>query len=308
MNRKMLSLGALPVCALLSVGTTACAVTDGSAETGAVGEAVDEMSVSFVTLRADLSTCAAPLCGGYFVHDVNRQRAEQYVSRLDFEASLPADVIDDVRSAPLGELVLRGHVGRQETRSHSRPFVVLEAFRGMPGVTPRAGAAFYQVSARKPPIACLVAPCPNEIASLLNTNVAGEFDRVAVDRAALSWVDKGWLSSRVAAHGAIVAGMFEEGAHFPGGFEQVLDASQVFVRLPEHVGPCPASPVLTCMARTIAVQERTEDRCITQVACVTPGICPLLAPACPAGYSLTSWTAAPHGCPAYACDPSFILE
>src|SRR6185436_3701129 len=108
--------------------------------------------------------------------------AEQYVSGLDFsESSLPTDAVDDVRSAPAEELVLRGHLGPQEPRFHTRPFVVLDAFRGMPGVTPREDDAFYQVHARKPPIACFVAPCPNEIASLLNTNQEAVFDRVSAD-------------------------------------------------------------------------------------------------------------------------------
>jgi len=308
MNRKMLSLGARPVCALLFVGATACAASDGSTDPTAVGEGVDELSMTFVTLRADLRRCAGPLCGGYFVRDVNRRGAERYVSRLDFDTSLPAEVIDDVRSAPASELVLRGHLGTQETRFHTRPFVVSEAFRGMPGVTPREDAAFYQVHARKPPIECFVAPCPNEIASLLNTSMATEFDRVSVDSAALLWVDKGWLASRVEAHEAVAAGTLGQGAHLPGGFEAVLDASQVFVRLPERIGPCRASPTQSCADGTVAVDERTADRCLMQVGCVKPGICPLFEPACAAGYTLSSWASLPNGCPAFACDPTFTVE
>ena len=307
MNRKMLSLGARPVCALLFVGATACAASDGS-DPGSVGEGVDELSTAFVTLRADMRRCADPLCGGYFVRDVNRRSVEHYVSRLDFDTSVPAEVIEDVRSAPATELVLRGHVGPQETRFHTRPFVVSEAFRGMPGVTPREDAAFYQVHARKPPIDCFVAPCPNEIAHTLNTSVTAEFDRVSVDATALLWVDKGWLASRVEAHGAVVAGTLVQGAQFPGGFEEVLDASQVYVRLPERVGPCPVSPTQSCADGTVSVQERDADRCIMQVGCVKPGICPLFEPLCASGYTLSSWASAPDACAAFACDPSFAIK
>jgi hypothetical protein len=304
----MLPLGARSACVLLFVGATACAASDGSTDPSSVGQGVDELSTTFVTLRLDLRRCAKPLCGGYFVRDVNQGAAERYVSRLDFDTSLPAEVIDDVRSAPASELVLRGHLGPEETRFHTRPFVVSEAFRGMPGVTPLADAAFYQVHARKPPIECFVGPCPNEIAQTLNTSMTEEFDSVSVDSASLLWVDKGWLASRVEAHGAVVAGTLRQGAHLPGGFEEVLDASQVYVRLPERKGPCPVSPTQSCADGTVAVQERDADRCIMQVGCVKPGVCPLFEPLCASGYTLSSWASAPDACPAFACDPSFTIK
>jgi hypothetical protein len=310
----ILSLGARAACALLFTGATACAASDGPSDPGTIGENADEASVtlsSFVTLRADLRRCLAPVCGGYFVSDVNRQRDEQYVSGLDFtESGLPTDAIGDVRSAPPNELVLRGHLGLPEPRFHTRPFVVLEAFRGMPNVTPREGDAFYQVDARRPPIACFVAPCPNEIASLLNTTSEEAFDRISVDRAALPWVDKRWLASRVATHDAVAVGAFAQGEYFPGGFEKVLEVSQVFVRLPERVGPCPTTPQFLCTEGTIVLQKRTEDRCFVQLGCVVSTLCAQSQPMpeCASGYTLASWAEPPSGCPTFACDPSFIIR
>jgi len=308
----ILSLGARAACALLFTAATACAANDGPSDPGSIDERADELSVtlpSFVTLRADLRRCLDPMCGGFFVRDVNQQGTEQYVSRLDFqESGLPTDAIAAVQSAPLNELVLWGHLGHQESRFQTRTFMVLEAFRGMPNVTPRAGDAFYQVHARRPPIACFVAPCPNEIASLLNTKSEEVFDRISVDRAALPWVDKQWLASRVATHDVVAVGTLVEGENLPGGVERVLEASQVFVRLPEGVGPCPTTPMFLCTEGTSVLEQRTEDRCLVQVGCVPQSICPLFIAACPSGYTLTSWTAAPSGCPAYACDPSFTLR
>jgi hypothetical protein len=311
MNQR-LSRGARAACALLFTGATACAASDGPSDPGPAGESADALSVtspSFVTLRADLRRCMGPMCGGYFVRDVNVHGAERYVSGLDFtESGLPADTVDDVRSAPANELVIRGRLGPPEPRFRTRELIVLEAFRGMPDVTQSEDDAFYQVHARKPPIACLVAPCPNEIASWLNTTREEEFDRVFVSRAASPWVDEGWLASRVTTHNAVVAGVFAQGEHFPGGFEEVLEVSQVFVRLPDRIGPCPRPPTLRCPEGTIAVQQRTDDRCLVQVACVTPGVCPQYVPACPSGYTRTSWAAPPGGCPAFACDPSFVVH
>lgn len=309
---KILSLGARVACALLFTGAMACASTDGQSDPVSTGESADELSLtrpSFVTLRQDMRKCMAPLCGGFFVRDVNVAGAERYVSGLDLSQSrLPEDAREDIRSAPPGELVLYGYLGSLEREFQTRKLVVLEGFRGMPGVTPRTSDSFYQVHARKDPIACFVAPCPNEIASLLNTSIEEAFDRVSVDHAALPWVDKGWLASRVTTHDAIAAGTLSPGEHFPGGYEQVLDSSQVFVRLPDTLGPCLERPPLRCPEGTVGVHQRTVDRCIVQVACVQPGICPQYMPACPAGYTLSSWSAPPSGCPAFACDPSFILE
>jgi len=309
---QTLFLGARVACALLFTGATACAASDGPSDPGTTAESKDELSLtqpSFVTLRADTRRCLAPLCGGYFVRDVNVRGTEMYVSGLNFaDSRLPTNTIEDIRSAPANELVMYGHLGQMESHYSTRQFVVLGAFRGMPGVTPRDGDAFFQVHARNPPIACFVAPCPNELASRLNTTREDAFDRISVDHAALPWVDKGWLTSRVATHQAVVTGAFVQGEHFPGGYEQVLDASQVFVRLPDVVGPCIERPSVLCSEGTSAVLERTADRCFDQVGCVTKGICPLFMPACAAGYTLASWPAAPSGCPSFACDPSFVVQ
>lgn len=312
MNKTTLSLTARAACALLFTGATACAASDGPSDPRTTGESADELSItvpSFVTLRADMRRCVAPLCGGYFVRDVNRDCDERYVSGLDFTMSrLPEDVINSVRAAPTNEIVLRGHLSAAETRFHTHAFVVLDAYRGMPTVTPREGDAFYQVHARTPPIACFVAPCPNEIASLLNTTHEDAFDRVSVDRAALPYVDRGWLASRVETHQAVVAGAFANGQHFPGGYEQVLEASQVFVHLPDTAGPCTQPSTPACGEGTIALQERTADRCLEQLACVKPALCSQITPVCASGYTLNWWTAPPNGCRTFACDPTFILR
>lgn len=311
--KKIVSFGVRAACALLFTAATACAGSDGPSDPGATRESADDLSIfasSFVTLRPDLRRCAAPMCGGYFVRDVNRQGAERYVSGLDFtESRLPVDAVEDVQSAPPNELVLYGHLGLEDPRFHTRPFAIHAAFRGMPSVTANATDAFYQAHARKPPIQCFVAPCPNEIATLLNTGREEEFDRISVDRAALPWVDKGWLASRVAAHQAVVTGTFAQGQLLPGGYEKVLEATQVFVRLPDRIGPCPERPQFLCTEGTVVIQERTEDRCMVQVGCVVPNICPQTRymPECSAGYTLASWAEAPSGCPTYACDPTFVI-
>jgi hypothetical protein len=306
MKHAILSLGAWAGCALFFAGATACTATDVSSDPGTASEALDDASVSFVTVRADVRTCSSALCGGYFLQAVNRQGPERYATALDFtETGLSTDVIADLQKAPPGELVLRGHFEAQGPRARSQPFIVLDVYRGMPGVTASDASVFYQVHARKPAIQCVVAPCPNEIASRLNTTTEEAFDRADVGPAALPWVDREWLTASVYSEGAVVAGTLSQGDLLPGGYEEVLLAGQVFIHLPARTSPCPVKPGLLCSEGSVPAYERTPDRCLVQIACVTPGICPLIVPECAAGYTRISWPAAPNGCQTFACDPSF---
>src|SRR3954471_23967336 len=57
---------------------------DVSAEQGELGTSTR----SYVVFRRDMRRCIAPMCGGFWVHDVNRATlSEQYVSGFDFSAS-----------------------------------------------------------------------------------------------------------------------------------------------------------------------------------------------------------------------------
>jgi hypothetical protein len=275
-----------------------------------LAQAEDEISAllpSYVTVRPDLRRCAAPLCGGYFVRDVNNGERVYYVSELVFPRTLfDAETIEEALEAP-GDMILRGVLGVAEPRFETRPFVVREAFRGMPGHAPRTGDRFFTVEERKRPIMCLVAPCNNEIAVELNTRVRRDFTRFSVNGAASRWVDREWLASRVDDHGALVAGVFVPGEKFPGGYEKVLAAHQIYVRLPDVMGPCPSTPVAMCPTHEVATFSRSEDRCLVFEGCERlVATCPPLAPVCAEGYTLASWRSEPYGCMDYACDPTFV--
>ena len=304
-SQHVLALGLVAVAA----GCAAPAGDDADGASGTSVEALGTKNRSYVTLRADLRRCMAPLCGGYYVHDVNRKTAERYVSGLDFTASgLDQASIDDVREAPAGELVLRGKLGPADPQFGTRAFVVDEAYRGMPGVTPIAGDVHYTAHPRDPQIQCFTAPCDNEIARKLNFSATKPFTSYAVELAALELVDQAWLVNQVQNHGAATAALIVDGAHYQAGTEKVLDASQVYLRLPVHDGPCPMMPEKKCENGTVPTYERTADRCVVFDACVDPGVCAAYVPSCAEGYTLVSWAAGAYGCPTYACDPSFTVE
>jgi hypothetical protein len=302
MNRRLFAPLVLAALAPLSAGCQGAETADSEDELSA-------SSRSYVTVTKDTRKCVAPLCGGYWVEDVNRKTAATYVSDLDFSpAGLGAGALEDARSAPPEELVLRGKLGPKEASFGTRAFLVSEVYRGMPGVTPVAGEAFFQAKPRSPQISCFAAPCPNEVATKLNSTDKTNFDGYEVARAQKPFVDAAWLVERVEHHGAVVAARWSDGQTYPAGVEKLLDASQVYVRLPADPGPCPAFKLAACPAGQSWTYTRTVDLCLTPDKCADDAGCPSLQPAqCAEGYDLASWRTDTASCRAFACDPSFVV-
>ncbi|MBI4956317.1 MAG: hypothetical protein HY908_30145 [Myxococcales bacterium] len=295
---------------LAALGGCAAPVDGDDADASTLDGTSDELGTknkSYVTARVDMRKCMAPLCGGYFVRDVNRKQAERYVSGLDFGPSgLDPATQDLVRGA--GELVLRGKLGPADPQFGTRTFLVYEAYRGMPGVTPIEGDVHYVAAPRDPHIECFAAPCNNEVATKLNFAATTYFTGYSVELASLPLVDQDWLVNQVQNHGAATAALIVDGQHFAGGYEQILDASQVYLRLPLAEGPCPKMPEPACEGGTVPTYTRSADRCVVFDACVAPGSCAQVFPSCSDGYTLATWKAGPLACPVFACDPSFTVE
>jgi hypothetical protein len=269
------------------------------------GEAGGELSLrtrSYVTLRRDLRRCAAPLCGGYYVQDVNRATPnEQYVSALDFTAAtLDLASQHDVTTAADGEVIVYGKLGATDSPA-TQKFVVTTAWRGMPGVKVAAGANFYRLDAAN--VQCITAPCPTVKAIKLNATTGTLAHDVDVTHAALARVDQTWLTGRAVNKRAMVAASLRA-----EGRETVVDASQVFVALPDQVNSC-AKPVLPhCTAGKVLAWQRTADRCLMPLGCVTAGACTASVPTCSKGYTLNSWQGGLNACQQFACDPDFLFD
>jgi hypothetical protein len=274
-------------------------------ETRATTElALDRDSDRFVTVRLDFRRCAAPYCGGYFVQEVNVDKPSAYVTELVFDGpGLDDATIQSIRKAKLSELILRGHLGPVDPTYRTRTFVAREAYRGLPGRSAQSTHAFYYIEKRVPPIACITTPCPNQIAVELNAAKREDIDRVSLEEATAPFVDESWLTERTAHGSALVSGSLTEATPTPGT-ERLLIASQVFLRLPERSGPCPDQRTPSCGEQAVAFL-RTADRCLVFDRCVERAFCPDFVPVCAEGYTRVSWPAAPSGCTAFACDPSF---
>jgi hypothetical protein len=282
--------------------TSACGVSDstvGSDTSTQDGAELSSSSRTYIALRKDMRACASPMCGGYFVHDVNRTTTtETYVSGLDFTASGLSDADQQrVFEAP-DEVVLRGKLGPKESVHNTRPFIVSEAYRGMPGLTPSATDAFFKVQSVS--IECFAAPCPT--LSAVQANHTAKTLLHALSLTGLGFVDQTWLSARVTEGGAIVTG-----AIVHSGGTTTLEGSNVYVQLPEST-VCPAIAVQSCPSGQVRTYTRSADRCLFADQCVTQGVCNFLVPNCGDGYTAASWKRAPNGCSNVVCDPSWLSE
>jgi hypothetical protein len=300
-------LGVVGVVVLTGCGVGSADVAEGPATADETAEEAGELSArvsSYVVFRKDQRRCVSPMCGGYWVRDVNRAVVrEAYVSGFDFKASgLTDEVQAKVTEASDGEVVLRGRLGPVEPRFNTRPFVVSEAYRGMPGMPLGAGEVFFTVE-RALGIHCVTAPCPDLRARRLHSSDSTLLHDVDVSRAAKVGVDTRWMKHRVTDRGAVVAARV-----VTRGRETVLDVGQVFMRLPEPLQSCPRLQLQQCPAGRTLSWGRDENRCLMPAGCVRTVSCPQIRPYCEAGYAPAVWSAGPNACPRSACDPEWVTN
>ncbi|MBX7117212.1 MAG: hypothetical protein K1X64_23040 [Myxococcaceae bacterium] len=308
MIRKSLSL--LAALGVLGCGVEHSPVSSQGDDLGTTEDSA-ELSASsrtYVTLRRDFRKCLAPMCGGYFVGDVNRANpSEKYVNSLDFSKSnLSAEDIAVVLEAPEAELVLRGKLGPTEARFNTRSFLVYEAYRGMPGVEV-SDSTFYTVADSE--IRCVRAPCFSLTAKKLNGSATRGATGVSVARASKPLVDENWLSIAVMRTEAIVAAKFTEVPVSMGGKEVLIDASQVFLRVPQEQS-CPQVKVAACPDDTERTWYRDDRRCILPASCrgKSPDCPRASSTACAAGYTRIKWATEPEACTQTVCDPSWLFS
>jgi hypothetical protein len=281
---------AFGTCLSALVATLGCASASDQTATDDI-EALSAHGTSYVSIRRDYRDCSAPHCGGYFVHDLNRRTEDKYVASLDVSA-LGWSVEDRERMIGGAEddaVVVKATLGPPDPANATRALLVLEAYRGMPGVHAAEMHAYYTMGWEEGPA---------YEAYKVNTAWSGPCDSVGIEAITPPLLDRTWLGDR-ALHGAIVAGHMKS---------RTMDASQVFVRLPDRVGPCPYFYEPKCDEGQVISYTRTAQRCLVPAKCVTPAICPLYVPQCAPGYRHTSWMNPSTACATHACDPAFVNQ
>jgi hypothetical protein len=272
----------------------ACAGQDGQDPTGTsertstTTSALDEeVQPIYVVVQSEGDVCqpGTAACGVARIRAVN-ERGRPRLVRLD-ESGLGRAAIEQMADAQDGALVLRGVLAGDDHDGARPPtFSVLEAWRGMPGVEASPDSAYVRVEMNDGHL----------FAQFLDEDRRHPIGSVSFAAGVEPLGNGDWLTSRVLAHYALVAGTFDRGT---------LEASQVFVHLPDVVGPCPML-IIRCEQGTVATYDRDANHCLRPTGCVSRGMCPMYIPACDEGYTLASWASKPDGCAAFACDPSFI--
>jgi hypothetical protein len=271
---------------------------DDDGDTGS--EALSAYSDTLVTLRRDTRRCASPYCGGWHVRDVNRSTGEQYVSALDFTRSgFDEATRRDVLDAPDGDVIVRGRLGPLDVATRTRTLRVAEAWRALPRVTPREGDVVYRVDRQA---FCVGTPCYSWRATRVNVGTFAGFNELLASSLGVPvFFDHAWALDEVLRRGSLVAGRVQPWPVVP--FYTVLDASQVYLKLPQQPR-CVAHPVPVCPRGMVPAWERGLDRCLIPRGCVRPGMCEPVQVECPDGYVARSWMGT-SGCTQTVCDPAF---
>lgn len=292
------------VVAVVGLGCGVAAVEVDGVEAETLADDSAELSTTkdtFVIARRDYRRCIAPLCGGFWVRDLNSTMQDRYVSGFDFtDSNVPAALEQAVLGAPDLELVLLGRLGPKESRFDTRTFLVKQAFRGMPGKTFSPSDRFYGVFPTK--IACITTPCASLQTTRLNRTTGHTMATdVDLSSALAPLANDQWLLSRALSGKTVIAGtIVRKNRHV------TVTASQVFVQLPDRSSACPEVEAPVCGSNRSARYTITPDRCIEPTGECGPILfCRAYVPACDAGYRQRSFQ---NGCTQYVCEPEFLEE
>jgi hypothetical protein len=257
---------------------------------------------TFVAARPADEACRDESCA-FVVKRLNCMTSgcvDTAVGRLDLSAlELDETATATIRNAPAGTLVVRGRIGDLD-EAGNRPFLATEAYLGLPGAKVDEGVRVYSAGATEPTDPCNAQSCPlwmrrlNEKEALATLHLT--FEGVSVPG-----IDATWLRSRVRRHGALVAAVINREM-------SVVDVRQVFVKMPDPLGPCPVFRVRRCSEGQILTFSRSENRCLLPKGCVKPGACAEDVGDCATGYRMETWSTAPSACKVHVCDPLFSIE
>src|SRR5215813_1385877 len=178
---------------------------------------------AFYTVRRDLRRCASPMCGGFFVKQVNvastrclngKQATECYVARIDWNGQTE---VEDAKA------LLRGTITSQRyQRGNFGVLTVTESWQAA-GAN-QASGDFFRVRDRG--VRCVVAPCPTHHEAKLNTTVSKNIAGVDLSGANADESAIGEASSAMTGQAGVLVAGSHTSVTGPAGKSQSLKATQ----------------------------------------------------------------------------------
>eukprot|EP01133_Synstelium_polycarpum_P012120 gene12120-14181_t len=288
---------------LYSFIVTALLVSAAVASVDQLG-AVGNLIPGYYTYAPDFRACPSPYCGGYYMSRVNAGEPKQYIAKFIFALDPRANTSLITATGWDNSVIVFGHTRESEERRQLVDFVVYDAFVALPLPYSEAGGSgrYYQL---EDPRICTRSSCQSMYTQMLNS---GEKSQIKSFRDPYTmkvgpFFDTKWYFNMLLnddkTHRAIVQGSI--------GNDGLFNISRSFVRIPDPDKECPEVAKPKCVGRSVVVYTRDANRCLRPVGCTQSGVCPLIVPYCPEGYSLYSHPAGRHGCDEWYCDAE-ILE
>jgi len=185
-----------------------------------------EENSTFFTIRPDMRRCASPMCGGYFVKQVNqpttrcanrRNMAECYVADIDWNG---APEVEAKQALVRGSLVTRG-----DRNGKYGTLKVTETWEAVNSDKPLGD--YYRV--KDLGIRCIAAPCETHSEFKLNTALDGKIAGVGLASNEGTDALNQALKSMTEPEGVIVVGT-NAIVTGPAGRKQTLKATQFYRR------------------------------------------------------------------------------
>lgn len=207
----------------------------------ASGKADANGNVYYYAARRDLRKCASPMCGGYFVKNVNfsstrcadgTYAAECYVASADFDKLGLSDTELDTVGTALSEsrALIRGSLSTQKL--NGTKYGKLVATEAWTAATTNPAKGYFN-RALHAPKQCITTPCPQYTIAYVNTKPS------TVSVADFDWKQSGASQDQIdnalaqmdSTDGAIVAGYYTSRPKLGGLFTDY----QVYTRLVHQV-------------------------------------------------------------------------
>jgi len=223
---------------------------------------------TFYTLRSDRRRCASPMCGGYFVKQVNQSRtrcanghtmSECYVASIDWKGTSEVEI---------GRALVRGSLVSGGARNGK--FGVLKVSEAWQAATDKQpNGEYFRV--RDLNVRCIAAPCGTHHAAKLNTTQQRTIAGVNLSVGEANTVDEA-LKAMTGAEGVIVVGTLAD-VTGPAGRSKTLNATQFYLRSSSSTSlkPCIKTG---CSGQVCSDQEvittceyRTEYACYRKATC-----------------------------------------